>query len=67
MLYSKNRKYSFDLYYKFYFHPNNSFANYGNIISYKVNFYFQEYGVIMIIHPIGGAGIPRHCPGAVVG
>jgi hypothetical protein len=39
-LYSKNRKYSFDLYYKFYFYPSNSFAHYGNTISYKVNFYF---------------------------
>lgn len=39
-LFSKNRKYSFDLYYKIYFHPNNSFADYGNTISYKVNFHF---------------------------
>jgi hypothetical protein len=39
-IYSKNRKYSLDLYYKFFIHPGNSFYYQENTIAYKVNFHF---------------------------
>ena len=38
-LYTKNRKFSMDLYYKLYIHPDN-FYYHENVISYKVNFHF---------------------------
>jgi hypothetical protein len=38
-LFTKNRKFSIDLYYKLYIHPDNFYYQ-ENVISYKVNFHF---------------------------
>jgi hypothetical protein len=38
-LYTKNRKYSMDLYYKLYIHPGEMYFH-ENTISYKINFHF---------------------------
>jgi hypothetical protein len=39
-IFSKNRKFSFDLYYKFYIHPGEKLYYKENTISYKLNFHF---------------------------
>jgi hypothetical protein len=39
-VYTKNRKFSMDLYYDFYIHPTNIYYNHVNIIAYKVNIHF---------------------------
>ena len=39
-VYTKNRKFSMDLYYDFYIHPTNIYYNHVNIIAYKLNFHF---------------------------
>jgi hypothetical protein len=39
-VFTKNRKFSLDLYYDFYIHPTNIYYNHVNIIEYKVNFHF---------------------------
>lgn len=38
--YTKNRKFSMDLYYNIYLHPTSSYYYHKNIISYKLNFHF---------------------------
>jgi hypothetical protein len=39
-VYTKNRKFSFDLYYDLYIHPTNIYYNHVNIIAYKLNIHF---------------------------
>jgi hypothetical protein len=39
-VYTKNRKFSLDLYYDLYIHPTNIYYNHVNIIAYKLNFHF---------------------------
>ncbi len=38
--YTKNRRFSMDLYYDFYIHPTNIYYNHINIFAYKLNFHF---------------------------